>query len=277
MKTTEIFKRADSKTINETIEKTFGQRLSLESYTLDQLEDSRNRLRTQIYQFKQNSGFNETLDNADYSRAQWMLDAINAEILERGEVAMESPEGNLPETQTGEEMNTQVRESATDKASAVVTAKSMVDRVGRWIEDLAQMENDQLLELGDVIRDEMGQEQAKAFVSQVAPAIQSALATLKTTREALSSGVRALSGDEQPTDMLGAEPTDDMGGDMGSDMGADLGAEPSAPDELNAEEPLPPEDDFAAAEPAVGGPEEAGRAKRESIERSNRLLKVLAG
>lgn len=273
MKTTEIFKRASSKKINETIQKTFGQRISFENYTLDQLEDSRNRLRTQIYQFKQNSGFNETVENADYSRAQWMLDAINTEIIERGDVAMESPEGNLPETQTGEEMSNQVRESATDKASAVVTAKSMVDRVGRWIEDLAQMENDQLLELGDVIRDEMGQEQAKAFVSQVAPAIQSALATLKTTREALSSGVRVLSGDEQPTDMLGAEPTDDMGGDMGGDMGA----EPAAPDELNLGDELPPEDDFAAAEPAVGGPEEAGRAKRESINRSNQLLKVLAG
>jgi hypothetical protein len=272
MKTTELFKKADAKTINETIEKTFGQRISLENYTLDQLEDSRNRLRTQIYQFKQNSGFNETIENDDYSRAQWMLDAINAEIDQRGEVTMESPEGN-PETQTGEEMNTQVRESATDKASAVVTAKSMVDRVGRWIEDLAQMENDQLLELGDVIRDEMGQEQAKAFVSQVAPAIQAALETLKTTREALSSGVRVLSGDEQPTDMLGAEPTDELGMEPGADMGAD----PAAPDELNAGEPIPAEDDFAAAEPAAGGPEEAGRAKRESIERQNRLLKVLAG
>lgn len=272
MKTTDIFKKADSKKLNETFEKTFGQRISLENYSLDQLEDSRNRLRTQLYQFKQSSGFNETVENEDYSRAQWMLDAINSEISQRDEVAMESPEGNL-ETQSGEEMNTQVKESATDKASAVVTAKSMVDRVGRWIEDLAQMENDQLLELGDVIRDEMGQEQAKAFVSQVAPAIQAALETLKTTREALSSGVRVLSGDEQPADMLGAEPE----ADMGADPLADMGAEPAAPDELNAGEPTPPEDDFAAAEPAVGGPEEAGRAKRESIDRQNQLLKVLAG
>jgi len=275
MKTTELFKKANSQKINETFEKTFGQRISLENYTLDQLEDSRNRLRTQLYQFKQSSGFNETVENEDYSRAQWMLDAINAEISQRGEVAMESPEGNL-EPQTGEEMNTQVRESATDKASAVVTAKSMVDRVGRWIEDLAQMENDQLLELGDVIRDEMGQEQAKAFVTQVAPAIQAALETLKTTREALSSGVRVLSGDEQPADMLGAEPAADAGNEPSDDLG-DLGAEPAAPDELNSTDTLPPEDDFAAAEPAAGGPEEAGRAKRESIDRQNRLLKVLAG
>jgi hypothetical protein len=38
-----------------------------------------------------------------------------------------------------------------------------------------------------------------------------------------------------------------------------------------------PEDDFAAADAAVGGPEEAGREQRESIQYQNRLLKVLAG
>jgi hypothetical protein len=35
-------------------------------------------------------------------------------------------------------------------------------------------------------------------------------------------------------------------------------------------------DDFSASEPAAG-PDEAGRAKRESIERQNNLLKTLAG
>ncbi len=44
------------------------------------------------------------------------------------------------------------------------------------------------------------------------------------------------------------------------------------PDEFAA-----PEDDFAAAEPAIGGAETAGREQRESIDRSSRLMKVLAG
>jgi hypothetical protein len=34
-------------------------------------------------------------------------------------------------------------------------------------------------------------------------------------------------------------------------------------------------DDFAAAEPAAGGEEEAGRAKRESIQHSRRLASIL--
>jgi hypothetical protein len=153
----------------------------------------------------------------------------------------------------------------------------MVDRVSRWIEELAGMENDQLLDLGDTIRDEMGQEQAKAFLSSVAPAIQQALETLKQTRETLSSGVRSLTGEAQPEEMLGADPAAADGaapaGFGEPEAGADdIGGEVE-PDELNAA----PEDDFTASEPAIGGAEEAGRAKRESIDRSHSLLKVLAG
>jgi hypothetical protein len=145
----------------------------------------------------------------------------------------------------------------------------MVDRVGRWIEELSGMENDTLLQLGDSIRDEMGQEQAKQFISTVAPAIQSALENLKAARETLSGGVRTLTGEEQPAEMLGGEPGAEMGAEMGADMGAEMG--PAEPDTMNAG------DEFAAAEPAAGGGEAAGREQRESIQRSNRLMKMLAG
>ena len=172
------------------------------------------------------------------------------------------PEGNTSRTQ-GESMSN-LREGEIQQASAIVTAKTMVDRVGRWIEELSGMENDTLLQLGDSIRDEMGQEQAKGFIEAVAPAIQSALENLKTTREALATGVRTLTGEEQPVNMLGGEPA------------ADMAAEPDAMNpEMGAEEPAG--DEFAAAEPAAGGAEEAGREMRESINHQNRLMKALAG
>jgi hypothetical protein len=166
----------------------------------------------------------------------------------------------------GEDMTT-LREGEVQQASAIVTAKTMVDRVGRWIEELSGMENETLLQLGDSIRDEMGQEQAKAFIEGVAPAIQSALETLKGTRDTLSSSVRSLASGEQPADMLGGEPA--MGGE--EEMGM------AAPDEMNMPAEEPAGDEFGAAEPAAGGMEAPGREQRESIERQNRLLKVLAG
>jgi hypothetical protein len=166
---------------------------------------------------------------------------------------------------TGDNMR-KLNEGEIQQASAIVTAKTMVDRVGRWIEELSGMENETLLQLGDSIRDEMGQEQAKAFIEAVAPAIQQALENLKTTRDTLSTGVRSLATGEQPEGMLGADPA------AAPDMGAEVDA--AAPDAMNAE---PAGDEFAAAEPAAGGIEGAGREQRESIDRQSRLMKILAG
>ena len=418
MKTTDLFKiNRTSKRLNESMFKTFGRKLNLETFNIEQLEDARNKLRTQIYTARSSSSFNETVENDALSQAQFMHDAIVAELSERDEPivdntvqeggtfdeqelsdvlkafdeqmneiggygepnyekimaaldnrdiesAMEeisnaysdqdggeirsndydnylddiesefkflvysNPTQRVRSNNQGEDIQTELstntlksyqdkagkdivntmtsgdymttdksakkvmnrmkgsekadnkiykrenesieqtgdnmsnlREGEIQQASAIVTAKTMVDRVGRWIEELSGMENDTLLQLGDSIRDEMGQEQAKGFIEAVAPAIQSALENLKTTREALASGVRTLTGEEQPANMLGGEPA------------ADMAAEPDA---MNTDAELGG-DEFAAAEPAAGGAEEAGREMRESINHQNRLMRALAG
>ncbi len=357
-----------SKRLNEGLQRTFGKKINLENFSLDQLQDARNKLRTQISQVRSESNFNENLENDAYHRAKFMLDAINAEISEREEFVVDSdldgveegysseveeflqkvaqdgdysmlmdaqqgkfgpeiekaiqemyetvsidsrlhPDDDFEEIydvmldqieadygdrgsdeggetddayalasagfgsdedyesiEQGDEMH-KVTEGEIQQAQSIVTAKTMVDRVGRWIEELSGMENDTLLTLGDQIRDEMGQQQAKAFLTSVAPAIQQALDNLKTTRETLASGVRMLTGEEQPAEMLGGE-------EPAADMGAEMPA--AEPDMMNAE-PAVGGDEFAAAEPAVGGEEAAGREQRESIQFQNRLLKVLAG
>ena len=406
MKTTDLFKiNRTSKRLNESMFKTFGQKLNLETFNIEQLEDARNKLRTQIYTARSSSSFNENVENDALSKAQFMHDAIVAELMDRNEPIVDNTqlEGHSPEVeefltkvaqsgdegfdmlygaqagkygkeieqavqemyddisidtgyhgdddfeqiydrmldnieadygdrgereegfqtelstntlksyqdkagkdivntmtsgdymttdksakkvmnrmkgsekadnkiykrenesieQTGDNMSN-LREGEIQQASAIVTAKTMVDRVGRWIEELSGMENDTLLQLGDSIRDEMGQEQAKGFIEAVAPAIQAALENLKSTREALATGVRTLTGEEQPVNMLGGEPA------------ADMAAEPDAMNpEMGVEEPAG--DEFAAAEPAAGGAEEAGREMRESINHQNRLMKALAG
>jgi hypothetical protein len=316
MKTTDLFaNNRSSKKLNESLQKAFGKSIDLEKFTTEQLEDARNKLRTQIHDVRSNSNFNETVENETLTQAQWMLDAIVSELAERQEFIVDktgeqvdevSPPGfagtvkamkkhkevdnpfalawhmknkgykshkkadgsdKKESVETGEEM-TKVTEGEIQQASAIVTAKTMVDRVGRWIEELSGMENDTLLQLGDSIRDEMGSEQAKNFISAVAPAIQQALENLKTTRETLATGVRTLTGEEQGAEMLGSEPGAEEGGD---DMAA------AAPDEMNMPAEEPAADDFAAAEPAAGGMGDAGREQRESIQFENRLLKVLAG
>jgi len=288
MKTTDLFKfNRTARRLNESLHKTFGKKLNLENFNLPQLEDARNKLRTQLSQVKAESGFNETLENEAYQQAQFMLDAINAEITERQEFIVDAQynesinRGNRMKRRLHESSRSrQLYEGEIQQASAIVTAKTMVDRVGRWIEELSGMENDTLLQLGDSIRDEMSQQLAKQFISTVAPAIQQALQNLKQTRETLATGVRTLTGEEQGAEMLGASPGGmPPGGEMGGmPPGGEMGGMPPAPGgEMGGMPPVPGGDEFAAAEPAAGGIEAAGREQRESINFQNRLLKVLAG
>jgi len=267
MKTQDLFKTKAEK-VNESLYKAFGKKIDFSTFDAPKLEDARNKLRTQISQVRNEAGFNENLENDTLHQAQWMLDAINAELAEREEAAIngleiaESPEED--ESNSGEEME-KVTEGEVQQASAIVTAKTMVDRISRFIEELSSMENETLLQLGDSIRDEIGQNESKSFIESAAPAIQASLENLKSTRDTLSASVNTLATGEAPEGMLGAEPEE--GGE--TDM-----AEPAADAAAPAEAPA---DDFAAAEPAAGGIETAGREKRESIDYEARLLKTLAG
>jgi len=271
MKTQDLFKIKAEK-VNESLYKAFGKKIDFSTFDATKLEDARNKLRTQISQVRSNSSFNENLENDAYHQAQWMLDAINAELAEREETAINNLEidevSNIPEDTeaNGDDMEHKVTEGEVQQASAIVTAKTMVDRLSRFIEEISSMENETLLQLGDSIRDEIGATESKSFIEASAPAIQSALETLKASREALSGAVGVLAGEETSGEMLGAEPEEGGATDM---------AEPAADAEAPAAEPAA--DDFATAEPAAGGIETAGREKRESIDYEGRLLKTLAG
>jgi hypothetical protein len=86
MRTTDLFKNnRSSKRLNESLAKTFGTRLDLESFDTPKLEDARNKLRTQIHTARQESGFNETIENETLTQAQFMHDAIVAELMDRQE------------------------------------------------------------------------------------------------------------------------------------------------------------------------------------------------
>ena len=163
-----------------------------------------------------------------------------------------------------------IKEGAEEQAELTMAAKDMVDRFTAFLEDVAEMGAEGMLELADSIRDELGQEQADSFVATVKPALEQTQEVLTTSREALTAGVGIITGETAPTDTIGAEPEGDM-------------EEPMDP-EMDAEEPMEPADDeFGASEPATGGEEPEGREKRESytpkkksIAESTRIMNKLA-
>lgn len=250
MNISEFAKPVTAKSLNESLAKRFGQKIKLENFSLQQLQDARNKIRTKISQVEVSESFDTVLENDSYQKSKLMLDILNAEIAERGDIDDQN-----------EIQESTLHEGAEDQAEIVMAAKDMVDRVTSWMEDTADMQTESMLELSDAIRDEMGSEQSTQFVQSIKPALEGLYAAMEQAREALSAGVGLLTGEQAPAMELGAEP----------EMPMDDGMEPT----IGQEEEALPADEFGAAGPAVGGAEPAARPARESID-PRKLGKVLA-
>ena len=86
MRTTDLFKfNRSPKRLNESLQKTFGTKINFEDFDTAKLEDARNKLRTQIHTARSESSFNEDLENEALTKAQFMHDAIVAELMDRQE------------------------------------------------------------------------------------------------------------------------------------------------------------------------------------------------
>jgi hypothetical protein len=300
MQITEFSKPITSSKLNESLAQKFGYKLNLERFTLEQLHDARNKLRTQQHQFETNESYNAVLENNTYQKNKMFLDVINQEISERevddeqqveatqvskkakdikqyrqamSELTSYISRYNIPESWTQQARsrlelegdldelkselmvrydldessatqvihNLQLTEGEEEKAELIMASKDMVDRITSWLEDVASMKSEAMLDLLDSIRDEMGSEISGAFEQSVRPALDEIYTVLETNRQNLAQAVSILTGQEPPTPMGGA--------------GAEAPEAEMAPDV--AEEP-------------------AGREVRESVQYSRKLATLLA-
>jgi hypothetical protein len=72
-----------AKRLNESLAKNFGYKLKLEQFNDAQLEDVRNKLRTEMSQFEVNESYDNLHENPKYQKTRALLDVINQEIMER--------------------------------------------------------------------------------------------------------------------------------------------------------------------------------------------------
>ena len=259
MKISQISQPITAKTLNESLTKKFGERINLEAFTLEKLQDTSNKLRTKLSDIETNESF-DSVHTDEYQKNKLFLDIINAEIKERSEAG---------ENIATAEAET-VKEGAEEEATLVMAAKDMVDRVTGWMEDTAEMQTEAMLEIGDKIRDEMGVDKSEEFINAVKPALESLFTSLESTRDSLTSGVAILTGEGAPQTMGDEVPAEEP------EMEPTVDAEAGADVEAGAEAEAPEGDEFATADASAGGEEPADRAKRESVEMSRRLGLLLA-
>lgn len=149
------------------------------------------------------------------------------------------------------------------KAKSITAGTDMVNDFTTWMTRVGQYQTKSMIELADAIRANFGAEQAEQFKSSVAPALETALNTLTQCREEISNAVAVLAGEQPAADMMGD-------GGMGTDDEFGVGGE-EIPGPTDTEMALGG-DEFAAADAAAGGAEEAGRTRRESRELFARKL-----
>ena len=295
MKSLDLTKPITTESLLKEFESRFNMTMDLSPFNEEELQDYANHVRTKIHEITQNTHFGQELTNDGYQKNQMMLDIINQAIQERklGEYS-----GMKTDPETGKmvqkiqkasglddkdkkeiiggmvtrEMSKMPKgtgkmvasEGVEEQSELILAAKDMMDKVTSFLEDLASMKTEGMLELADRIRDEMGAEKSDAFLQKIQPAIEQAEATLTTTRQELDNGVRILTGEEVASDPMGADDTMDMDTDLDS-LDSEGGEET---------------DEFGASDAEAGGTEPEGREQRESkevFEASNRLYGKLAG
>jgi len=235
MKTTDFNRPVTAKFLSESFTKRYGSKINLERYTIEQLEDFRNKIRTKLSQQESVGRFNETVENNNYNRDRMILDVINQHL---------------------EERRSSIAEAVDPKQAGVVQAAiDMQNKIKNMLEDVGSMMTKTMVALADDIKDTLGDQAAEEFGSIVTPALQAAMDHLQTTRSAVEAGVNVLTGEGNP-ETIGAEPAmdaevpmDATGDEFANDLEADVGA-----------------DEFGASDAAAGGDEVAGREKRESVQ-----------
>lgn len=295
----EISKPVTAKSLNESLAKKFGKRIALEQFTLEQLQDVRNKLRTTLSQVETNESFNVVQSEA-YQKNKLFLDVLNAEIVERSEMTSEAKpdfpdvdgDGDTKEPISKAVKDKEAKGDSDDKPAKGLSAKqkklpaglqkAIAGKNESVVKEGAEDQAELVMAAKDMVNRVTGwmedtAEMQTESMLELADAIrdeqgqEKSDAFVQTVKPGLEGMYTAMESTRQSlTQGVGlltgeAEPATDMGVDPEADM------EPT----VDMEEPAADADldvSLDAAGAAAGGDEEAGRAKRESVKRNKKAM-----
>lgn len=218
--------------INKLLESRFGFAINYSNLTVEKAEKLSETIAANLNKIRHSSALHTAQTNPRYMELLTVQEGLTTWL---------------------EEHRQQLTEGEVGNAEVLLAAKDMVDSVQDAIEKVGKMQNEQLPQLLDSIRDQIGSEQAEAFKNAVGTTLDTLMQNLQSAREGVDNGVRVLSGEQLDNPM--AIPGDTAGADL---SGGDVGLPPAPGSDLDADET----DGFAASDAAVGGAEELGREQR---------------
>jgi len=228
MKLSEMASKSPKK-INKLMESRFGFQINFDSLTVEKAERLSETIEANLDKIRHSANLHTAERNPRYMELLTVREGLAAWL---------------------EQSRRQLNEGEVGNAEVLLAAKDMVDSIQDVIEKVGKMQNEQLPQLLDSIRDQIGSEQADQFKQAVGSTLEGLMGQLQSAREGVDGGVGILTG-QAPQPM-------DLGGEGPDAALADVGVSPMS--DLDAEEPET--DGFGATDAAVGGAEELGRELR---------------
>lgn len=133
-------------------------------------------------------------------------------------------------------------ESEVETAQVVLAAQDMVDKIAGWMEDVADMQYKDLPSLVEMMRNEVGVNEAQTFLDAQTATLSSLLTALEQAKADATNAMAPLTGDQavDPSEFGGEDPElPDLDGDVDND---------TPPSALDSE----PEEPEAELEPDLG-------------------------
>ena len=219
---------SSTKKINKLLESRFGFAINYDSLSVEKAQRLSKTIRNNLEKIRHSVHLHTAETNPRYMELLTVQEGLNRWLEENTVV-----EEVVSET---EEI---ITEGEVGNAEVLLAAKDMVDSVQDAIEQVGKMQNEQLPQLLDSIRDQVGSEQAEGFKNAVGTTLDTLMDQLQTARDGVNNGVKLLTGEQaEPMAMPAPE------------------VEPTS--DLDQEET----DGFTGTDPAVGGGEELGRELR---------------
>ena len=230
MKLAEMSKTSAKRT-NKLLESRFGFSINFSNLTVAKAERLSETIAANLNKIRHSVNLHTAETNPRYMELLTVQEGLNAWLQENRQQLTEGEVGN---------------------AEVLQAAKNMVDSIQDAIEKVGKMQNEQLPELLDSIRDQIGSEQAEGFKNAVGATLDTLMQNLQSAREGVDGGVRILTGEQVDNPMA-------LPGDAGADLsGSDAGLPPAPGSDLDQDET----DSFGATDAATGGAEELGRELR---------------
>jgi len=154
-----------AKRFHKIFESRFGRKISFENLQVKTAVKMVNKLDETIEKMRRTKGFQIAERNSQYSETIMLKEGLDNWLHVKLNIAHKR----------------RLTEGEIEQAEAVLAAKDFVDRLQKMLEDVSRIINEDLPPLSDVVRDQMGVEQADAYM-------QAANGALMAIQTAISTG-----------------------------------------------------------------------------------------